>query len=162
MNFQKPCLYMLAGKIASGKSTFARQLATNHATVLIREDQWLEKLYGDQMSTIEDYIKYSRRLRHLMGGHVIDLLENQVSVVLDFPANTRELRAWMRSLFEAAGANHELHYFDLPDEICKQRLRQRNAEGVHEFAVSDDQYEQMTRYLQPPSAGEGFTITIHS
>lgn len=162
MNIQPSCLYMLAGKIASGKSTFARALAQRPLTVLIREDQWLEGLYGDQMSSIEDYVRYSARLRHVMGAHVITLLQNQVSVVLDFPANTIPFRAWMRSLFEAAGADHELHYFDFCDEICKQRLRQRNTEGDHEFAVSDDQYDQMARFFVPPTKEEDFNLTLHS
>jgi hypothetical protein len=33
----------------------------------------------------------------------------------------------MRGIFEAAGAAHQLHFLDVPDAVCKQRLRARNA-----------------------------------
>jgi hypothetical protein len=41
-----------------------------------------------------------------------------LSVVLDWPANTVAGRAWMRGIFEAAGAEHKLHFLDVPDEVC--------------------------------------------
>ena len=62
-----------------------------------------------------------------MAPHIVDILRQGLSVVLDFPANTVRQRAWMRSLIEQTGMPHELHHLDMPDAICKQRLRQRNA-----------------------------------
>ena len=35
-----------------------------------------------------------------------------LSVVLDFPGNTRRQRAWFRRLIDDAGAEHELHFID--------------------------------------------------
>ncbi len=71
------------------------------------------------MKDVSDYIRNSRRLREAVGPHIQDLLRIGVSVVLDFPANTPSIRAWMRTIFEAAGADHRLHYLDVPDEVCK-------------------------------------------
>ena len=31
----------------------------------------------------------------------------------------------------SAGAAHRLHFLDVPDDVCKARLRQRNAAGTH-------------------------------
>jgi predicted kinase len=84
-----------------------------------------------------------------------------MSVVLDFPANTLANRAWMRSIFEAAGAAHRLHYLDVPDEICRARLHARNAGGEHEFAATDEQFDLITSYFVPPTAAEGFEIVVH-
>jgi predicted kinase len=91
-------LYLLCGKIAAGKSTVARRLAARPATVLISEDHWTSNLFASELQTIEDYSRYSSRLRNAMGPHVVALLKAGLSVVLDFPANTVANRRWMRTI----------------------------------------------------------------
>jgi predicted kinase len=152
-------LYLVCGKPAAGKSTLCQRLAMRPMTVMINEDRWLSALFADQLATVPDYIERSARLRGVMGEHVITLLRTGVSVVLDFPANTPNLRRWMRSLFESAGAEHELHFLDVPDAVCKQRLQNRNAEGSHVFAPTDEHYDQVVRYFLAPSPDEGFKVT---
>jgi len=156
-----PTLYLLCGKIAAGKSTLAQQLAARPSTLLISEDHWTSTLYPVELKTIEDYTRLSARLRAAMTPHIVGILHLGLSVVLDFAANTARQRAWVRSLVEAAGVPHELHYLDLPDELCKQRLRQRNAGGEHQFQVSDAEFEQFTAYFVPPAADEGFNVIVH-
>lgn len=154
-------LHMICGKIAAGKSTLAAELTARPATIRISEDAWLACLYKDEQKTIDDYARNSSRLREAMGDHVVELLRAGLSVVLDFPANTPASRRWMRSLFERAGAFHRLHFLDVPDEVCKARLRARNALGTHAFNTSDAEFDLFTRYFVPPSADEGFAVAFH-
>src|SRR5215510_7932583 len=133
-------LYLLSGKIGSGKSTLAHELAARPQTLLISEDHWASTLFADDLKTIDDYTRYSARLRAAMGPHVVDILRRGLSVVLDFPANTVRNRDWMRSLISEANTAHELHLLDVPDAICKQRLRERNAAGKHPFQVTEAEY----------------------
>ena len=156
-----PTLYLLCGKIAAGKSTLARQLAARPSTLLISEDHWTSTLYPVELKTIEDYTRLSARLRAAMTPHIVDILHQGLSVVLDFAANTPRQRAWVRSLIDTARVPHELHYLELPDELCKQRLRQRNAGGEHQFQVSDAEFEQFTAYFVAPAAAEGFNVIVH-
>ena len=157
----KPVLYLLCGKIGAGKSTLAKNLAGRPNTVLISEDHWNSNLFADELKTIEDYSRLSRRLRSAMGPHVVALLKAGLSVVLDFPANTLANREWMRGIIDDAGVAHELHFLDLPDETCKQRLRARNAAGEHPFQASDAEFDLFTRYFVPPTADEGFNVVVH-
>jgi predicted kinase len=151
----------MCGKIAAGKSTLARRLATRPATLLITEDHWTSSLFADDLKTIDDYTRYSGRLRAAMGPHVVDILRQGLSVALDFQANTVTVRNWMRSLIAQSGANHELHVLDVPDTICKQRLRARNTAGEHPFKVSDAEYDLFTRHFVSPGPEEGFNVTVH-
>jgi len=157
-----PTLYLLCGKIAAGKSTLARRLAARPETLLISEDHWTSNLFGDDLKTIDDYGRYSARLRAAMGPHVVDILRQRLSIVLDFPANTVRVRSWMRSLIDQSGAAHELHLLDVPDTICKQRLQDRNAGGEHPFQVSEEEYVLFTSYFVPPAPNEGFNVIVHS
>jgi predicted kinase len=153
---------MVCGKIAAGKSTLTRRLASAPATVLISEDAWLDALYPGEIHELSDYVRAAGRLKQAMAGHVAALLSAGVSVVLDFPANTVANRAWARGIFEKAGATHQLHFLDVPDAVCKERLRARNAGGDHPFETSDAEFDLITRHFVAPAAQEGFEIVRHA
>ena len=154
-------LYLLCGKIAAGKSTLARRLAARPATLLISEDHWTSNLFSDDLRTIDDYSRFSARLRTAMEPHIVDILQQNLSVVLDFPANTVSYRSWMRSMIARANVAHELHLLDVPDTICKQKLRERNADGAHSFQASEADYDLFTSYFVPPEPSEGFNVVVH-
>ena len=156
-----PTLHLICGKAASGKSTLAAKLGQAAGTVVIAEDDWLTALFGSEMSSISDYVRCAAKLREAIGPHIVSLLKAGLAVVLDFPANTVATRAWMRGIAESANAAHQLHYLDVPNEICKARLRARNASGAHPFSVTDDQFEQLAKHFVVPSEQEGFDIVRH-
>jgi predicted kinase len=161
MDRSQATLYLICGKIASGKSTLTATLAARPATILISEDKWLAHLYRAEMNSVGDYIRYNARLREAMAPHVAQLLRAGTNVVLDFPANTVKIRAWMKEIVESTGAKHELHYLDVPDEVCMSRLRERNAAGTHQFLVSEVDFVQVTSYFVPPGDSEGFNVITH-
>ena len=119
-------------------------------------------LFPIENRTIEEFVRLSARLRAAMGPHVVDILRHDLSVVLDFPANTIVWRGWMRSLITGANVAHELHVLDVPDAICKARLQQRNRGGDHPYQVSEATFDLFTNYFVPPTADEGFNIVAHS
>lgn len=157
-----PVLHMVCGKIGAGKSTLTRKLAAAPATVLISEDAWLDALYPGEIHELPDYVRCSGRLKKAMADHVTALLKAGVSVVLDFPANTVNGRSWMRGIFEAAGVAHALHFLDVPDAVCKERLRARNASGTHPFETTDAQFDLITSHFAAPSDAEGFDVVRHA
>ncbi|MDD3762968.1 MAG: ATP-binding protein [Nevskiales bacterium] len=159
----KPTLHFFCGKAGSGKTTVASRLAQDHNAVLISEDIWLARLFGDQMQSFDDYIRVSRKLKAAVGPLVVDLLTVGQSVVLDFQANTRAGRGWFRSLFEQAGAGHVLHVLDTPDQACLARIARRNVErpeGSHHLTEED--FMHVSSYFQAPEEAEGFKLEIHS
>ena len=96
---------------------------------------------------------------------VIDLLRLNVSVVLDYPANTVQRRAWIRSLFDAASADHVLHWVEASDAECLDNIHRRNAEkptGIYWGEVSDEQFHAVNPYVVPPTPDEGFNLVRHT
>jgi predicted kinase len=160
-----PCnaaiLHMVCGKIASGKSTLTTRMVNSQPMILISEDVWIARLYPEEIHTLADYVRCAGHLKTVLTEHIQSLLSTGISVVLDFPFNTTNARAWGHSLFRAAGCEHRLHYLDVSDEICKSRLRVRNASGEHPFQTSEAQYELITRYFVPPAPSEGFNIVVY-
>jgi len=157
----RPTLHLLCGKIAAGKSSLAASLSRGAKSIVISQDRWLAPLYPDEIKTLSDYVRHVARLQDALKPHLVELLRAGVSIILDFPANTVKSRLWMRSIFEEAGAAHKLHFLDTPDEICRGRLAARNASGVHDYQVSEAQFDEFTRYFEPPNEAEGFDVVIY-
>ena len=155
-------LHLLCGKAGAGKTTLATALATRHKAVLIAEDIWLVRLYGP-MKSFDDYRVYSQRTKKVVGPLVTDLLGFGQSVVLDYPANTKNSRAWLRSLAESAGAHHLMHYLATPDEICLKRIDKRNIERPEGlYHLTKDDFDYVSSLFEAPENDEDFKLELHA
>ena len=158
-----PTLHFFCGKAGAGKTTVAARLAEDHDAILISEDVWMVRLFGNEMKTFDDYIEFSGRLKAAVGPHVVDLLRAGHDVVLDFQANTRSGRRWFRSLFEQAGSAHVLHFVSASDEACLARIARRNVErpeGSHHLTEQD--FLHISSFFQAPEDNEGFNVEVHA
>ena len=153
-------LHLICGKIAAGKSTLAAELASRPATILISEDAWLSCLYKDEQKTIDDYVRNSRRLREVMGDHVVTLLQAGLSVVLDFPANTPASRQWMRSLFERPAQVTGFTSSTCRTTSARRGCGRATPPARHAFNATDAEFDLFTSYFVPPSADEGSTSRL--
>lgn len=156
---QRGKLYFFCGKMAAGKSTLARQIAEREDAILLVQDDLLGTLFPGEIVDIPGYVARARRLNDALTGHVCSLLSRGIPVVLDFPGNTRTQRAWFRTILDTAGAEHELHFIDVADDVCKRQLRARSArlEAGSAF-TTDDEFDAITRRFEAPADDEGFTL----
>jgi predicted kinase len=76
-------LMFLCGKMASGKSTLARELAERGDAILLVQDQLLDSLYPGEITDVPGFVRCSSRLRNALEPHVCALLAKGVPVVLD-------------------------------------------------------------------------------
>ncbi len=67
-------LYFFCGKMGAGKSTKSKQLAIDSNAVLLSEDEWLSSLYPNQITSFEDYLKFSAQLKPMVKKHVQNIL----------------------------------------------------------------------------------------
>ena len=155
-------LIFLCGKMAAGKSTLARELVQRENAVLLVQDELLDCLFPGEITDIPGFVKCSSRLKNALGPHVCALLSKGISVVLDFPANTKAQRTWFRELFEGANAEHELHFIDASDALCKSQLNERSKDlPAGAPWTTEAEFDAITMYFQPPSEDEGFNVVRH-
>jgi predicted kinase len=155
-------LIFFCGKMAAGKSTLARELASRDNTVLLVQDGFLEALFPGEITDIQAFVKCSSRLKKALTPHICALLSQGISVVLDFPGNTKVQRAWFRELIERANVEHELHFVDASDALCKSQLRDRSkALPAGSPWTTDTDFEAISAYFQPPSEDENFNVVRH-
>jgi predicted kinase len=116
---------------------------------------------GFEIRDIDDFRAAIAKVRALIGPLAIDLLRMGVSVVFDFGGNTVAHRAWVRTLFESAGADHVLHLLEATDDECLAAIHRRNAEqppGLYYGPVSDEIFHAVTAHFTPPHPDEGFHV----
>src|SRR6516225_8930799 len=155
-------LIFFCGKMAAGKFTLARDLANRENTVLLVQDDFLDALFPGEITDIQGFIKCSSRFKNALTPLVCALLSKGISVVLDFPANTKAQRAWFRELIERANVEHELHFIDASDALCKSQFRERSRglpAGTPWTREAD--FEAITEYFQPPTEDENFNVVRH-
>lgn len=154
-------LVLFCGKMGSGKSTKAIEITKEMNAILISEDEWLSQLYPEEITSFEDYVKYSSRLKPVIKSHVQSLLETGISVVMDFPGNTKNQRSWFREIFQEKSYPHKLVYLEADDEVCLNRLALR--QRLHPERANFDNpevFNLVTAYFETPSPNEGFSIEI--
>ena len=157
-----PTLHVLCGKLASGKTTLARQIAAESDAVLVCEDVWLARLFPGEIVTFADYLSRSARFRSAIAPHVQSLLRRGIPVVFDFAGNIPRERAWARSLCDAGSVRLVLHYVKASDELCKRQLRRRNdALPDGSQRTTDEEFEAITKYFVPPEPAEGLDVRLY-
>ena len=155
-------LIFFCGKMASGKSTLARQLAEREHAVLLSQDALLDTLFPNLIVNVASYLEYSGRINKAMAPIVVDILSRDVAVVLDFPANTRGQRTWFREIVDRAGVGHELHYLDTPDDICKAQLKARSAHlPAGTKWTTEEDFELIASHFRAPEEDERFHVVRH-
>lgn len=155
-------LLFFCGMMAAGKSTLAMQLAERENAVLLTQDGMLETLFPGLVVNVASYLEYAGRINRMVAPQVEAILSKGVNVVLDFPANTRNQRAWFRVIIEKSGVAHELHFVNTPAAVCKAQLRARSAHLPPGTKWTTEQdFELIASHFLPPAADEGFNIIVH-
>lgn len=157
----KGVLTFFCGKMGAGKTTKSRETAQKRNAVLISEDEWLASLYPNSIVSLEDYIKYSGRLKPQMKQLVQSILISGTDVVMDFPANTIAQREWFRGIFSEIQASHELIYIDQSNEVCIEQIEKRRTEQPERGATdTKEMFELVTKHFVAPTADEGFNTKV--
>lgn len=160
---QPGTLHFISGRLAAGKTTLARKLATEHSAVFFCEDLWLATL-SDGITSFQDYLKWSARCRAVMAPLIVDTLRAGASVVLDFAGNRITDRAWVLDLSQQAKSPHTLHFLDVDEEECLRRLQTRNTlkpDGLYFASTSEEDFRFICSFFQVPQPEEGMNIIIY-
>jgi predicted kinase len=166
----KGTLIFFCGKMGAGKSTLSLKISQELNAILLSEDDWLSNLYPEEIKNFDDYLKYANRLKPLLKTHLRNILNSGVSVVMDFPANTKNQRAWFKDIFLTESIPHRLIYIEVDDKICIEQIAKRRESNPERSALrssaslsqfdTEEVFRHVTSFFQPPSADEGFSIEV--
>ena len=127
-----PTAYLMCGKICSGKSTRARQIAQERQAVILSVDEITLALFGQDAGDMHDV--YVARAQKYLYQKSLEILENGISVVLDWGFWTKGERREARDFYTARGIPYEFHYVRISDEEWHRRLDKRNQDVLNHAA----------------------------
>ena len=119
-----PKVYLICGKICSGKSTYAEQLRVKNNAVLLSTDEITLALFGQHCGDKHD--DYVERTQNYLFNKSLALIEVGVNVILDWGFWLKEERDYAREFYNSRNIECEFHYIDISDETWKVRLKKRN------------------------------------
>ena len=152
-------LILVCGPTGSGKTTYSLSLAKEIDAIRFSIDPWMQTLYADDMNSI-DYDWMIERVHRCY--EQIWQVSNQIlaignNVILDLGFTTKEQRDIFANRAKQIELNPEVHYLDVPKEIRKKRVEQRNIEkdpAVYALEVTDVMFEFMEPKFEIPNENE--------
>ena len=117
-------VYLICGKICSGKSTYAEQLRVQNHAVLLSTDEITLALFGQHCG--EKHDDYVERTQNYLFNKSLELIEVGINVVLDWGFWMKEERDYAREFYKSRNIECEFHYIDISNETWKVRLKKRN------------------------------------
>ena len=147
---RQPRLILICGLPGSGKTTLAKELASEVRAVRLSPDEWKHALgmdYYDEDARV--------RLEHRLRLLAQELLALGQSVVMEYGFWAREELDELRLAGRTLGAAVELHYLEAPVDELWQRIALRNADPEPGTAPIDrDDLEKWAAQFEAPDAAE--------
>ncbi len=149
-------VYLICGKICSGKSTYAEQLRVKNNAVLLSTDEITLALFGQHCGDKHD--DYVERTQNYLFNKSLELLEVGINVILDWGFWLKEERDYARAFYNSRNIECEFHYINISDETWKARLHKRNSEVLAEttsaYYVDDNLAEKFGVMFEEPNEDE--------
>jgi predicted kinase len=154
-------LHLMVGLPCSGKTTLARELEAHYSALRLTTDEWHIRLfgydYGDTMTEADEALHGARH--EAVESIIWDVAERAlvlgVDVILHFGCWVRSQRDELRARARSVGADFNIHFADVPEEVLCERLEARNAlraEGT--FFIPAAKLKEWIHIFEPPSSEE--------
>lgn len=149
-------VYILCGKICSGKTTYSQKLRKEHQAVILSVDDITLTLLGQNGGDLLDV--YVEKLEQYFFQKTVEIVETGINVVLDWGFWTKTERDFAKEFYGSRGIEYEFHYISISDEEWYRRLNKRNksilAKKSNSYYVDEGLAEKFKSLFEIPSKDE--------
>jgi len=152
-------LVLVCGSTGAGKTTYSISFSQETEAVRFSIDPWMQTLYSKDMKSL-DYswmIERVYRCYEQIWEVCEQILVLRGNVVLDLGFTTKAQRETFINKARGLGIDAEVHYLDVPPDIRKQRVKQRNVSKdseLYSFEVTDMMFDFMESKFEVPEVAE--------
>lgn len=145
-------VYILCGKICSGKSTYSQKLRKEKKAVILSVDDITLTLLGQNGGDTLDV--YVEKLEQYFFQKSVEIVETGINVVLDWGFWTKSERDFAKEFYGSRGIEYEFHYISISDEEWYRRLDKRNKDVLEKnlmrIMLMKDLQKNSNRFLKSP------------
>ncbi len=160
-------VYLICGKICSGKTTYSRMLAKAKKAVILSTDDITLALFDQHLGDKHDEVVAS--VQKYLLGKSLEILGSGVDVILDWGFWTRASREYVREYFSSRGIGFEFHYIDVSYDQWTENITKRNhevADGrTSAYFIDDHLAKKFEGIFEEPERSEidvWYTLDTHS
>ena len=159
-------LILVCGATGAGKTSYSITLAEDIDAVRFSIDPWMQTLYSKDMKSL-DFSWMMERV-HRCYEQIWDVSKQILllngNVILDLGFTTKEQRDHFTSKAKELGVSAELHYLNVPVELRKKRVEERNKSKdpeLYAFEVTDMMFNFMEPKFEMPDDEELALADLH-
>ncbi len=150
-------VFLICGKICSGKTYYAKQLKETYNAVILSTDEVTYDLMDNEQG--EFYNEFARRVNRYLMKKAAEIAKAGANVILDWGFWTKENRREISDFLKKQSILYEWHYIDVGDETWQKNIRERNSRilagnGGSDFYVDDGLLEKVLSKFEVPSGDE--------
>ena len=118
-------LYLICGKVCSGKTHYARALQARTGAVLFSCDELILRMFPEDLGDRLEEI--SAAAREYLLARALETVRAGAGAILDWGFWDAAARAAVTARAREVGCACEWHYIDVSDAVWAERIRTRNA-----------------------------------
>ncbi len=152
-------IHLIEGPVGGGKSTFAAQLTFTLEAPCLSLDEWMVTLFSADRSKTDLMLWYSERKYRCIEQIwkvTCSLIDTGTNAILELGLVQTDDREAFYSRVDAAGYELKVYVLDAPEEVRKQRVRDRNERkgSTFKMEVPDEIFELANTAWQAPDEVE--------
>ena len=150
-------IHIVHGYIAFGKTTLAKKLAAELPAVHLDADDWIEKLYGKNLSESEFDSKAGIVVVFLW-EIAAKIINAGADVVMDIGPWSKQMRQDVIRVARQITNDVVFHTIILDPKIARERLIQRNIKNPKLSVTTLEFFDKNLPLYEPISDDEGFVV----
>ena len=137
---QYPLLHLICGLPGSGKTTLAKSIVTSTGAIRFSPDEWIKDIWNDKAETEGN--QFRDQIEQLQWKIAKQMLQNSISVIIEWGTWGRSEREKLRDEAKAIGAGVKFYYLDISRETLRERVLNRNLQiDQYEFYIPEQEIE---------------------
>ena len=146
-------VFLICGKICSGKSTLAQKLAKESSAVILSCDEIMTLF--PQPEGDEAYAAVSEKVKACLLNKAAQIASCGANVILDWGFWRRKERAEISAFFAENQIPFTWYYLDIPDSAWRENIARRNARpGPSDYFVDEGLLQKCIRRFETPGEEE--------
>ena len=148
---------LICGKIAAGKSYYARILKEKENAVILSTDEATYDLINNEQG--EFYNIFSERLIKYLKKKAGEIAISGANVIFESGLWTKKERDKIREYYKNNNINCEIHYVYVDDETWKENIKERNqrieeGNGGSDFYLDEGLMKKLESLWEEPTEEE--------
>ena len=150
-------VYLICGKICSGKSYYSKKLKEKMNSVILSPDEATYDLIRNEQG--EFYNVFCDRLLNYLNKKAVEIVNAGANVIYERGLWNKAERDNVKQFFKKNNIETELHYIYVSDDVWKKRIKERNkrvkeGKGGSDFYLDEGLMKKLVSKFEEPTRDE--------